>query len=309
MKLFRGGEERVRSLSRAVFFLLALFTLTACEQSTERVENQMSSALIFDAAEVAAANHLVVFVPGVLSSIQIFDGAHAHLPSNAAPAFYRLPGLDGTPLSPWLDISQAAQEIATLAESYSSHNLTLVGYSGGAAIVLEASQLLSHEHLVNLALISPVPAFGGGLETRLRSTRDLFSASIRSGSFALDQLWPEYWKLLAFGRANYLSGARQEEIEALFSEQRDQIVIPRREISNAHTQTFQNWDLGEDFDPSSLRIGVFYGAEDPVFSESQTQALTAKIGGVDALHRYPDQGHILPVTEPNLFRDIFSFAM
>ncbi|WP_299695344.1 alpha/beta hydrolase [uncultured Tateyamaria sp.] len=268
----------------------------------------MPAAILYDAKEVARADHLVIFVPGVLSSIQIFDAAKPHLPKNTASAYYRFPGLDGVPLAPALQVDLAAREIALLADTYPNHELTLVGYSGGAAIVLEASQLLGSPRAANLALISPTPPFGGGLETRLRTTRDVLAVSVRLGTLDISKIWPEYWKVLAFGWDNYRSGARAEEVERLLERERSNIVIPRREIAKAHTQSLQRWELSSNFDARRLRIGVFYGAKDPVFSEKQTEALIQQLGGAERTQRYPDQGHIPIITEPRLFEDIFDFV-
>jgi pimeloyl-ACP methyl ester carboxylesterase len=291
-----------------LIFVLSLILLTGCGQRRLTEEAQMSAAILYNAKEVARSDHLVIFVPGVLSSIKIFDEAKLHLPTNVASAFYRLPGLDGVPLAPALQVERAAHEIALLADTYPTHELTFVGYSGGAAIALEASQLLRSKRAANLALIAPTPPYGGGVETRLRTTRDALAVSLRLGTFDISKIWTEYWKILAFGRDNYRSGARHEEVERLLNRERNNIVIPRREIVKAHAQSLQKWDLSSNFDASGLRIGVFYGGEDPVFSEKQTDALIKRLGGVERVKRYPGQGHIPIITEPKLFEDIFDFV-
>lgn len=268
----------------------------------------MPAAILCDAKEIVRADHLVIFVPGVLSNIQIFDAAKPLLQRRTASAYYRFPGLDGVPLSSALQVERAAREIALLAETYPNHELTFVGYSGGAAIALEASQLLGSQRAANLALISPTPPFGGGLETRLRTTLDVLAVSVRLGTFDIAKIWPEYWKILAFGRANYRSGARSDEVERLLEREWSNIVIPKREIAKAHTQSLQRWELSSNFDAGRLRIGVFYGAKDPVFSEKQTNALIQRLGGAERTQRYPDQGHIPIITEPKLFEDIFDFV-
>ena len=305
-----GCWDLISKLLRDLRFVFACVAvvLTGCGQSVKEREAPMTNALLYDSEQVAKASHLVIFVPGVFSRIQIFDAAASHLPAIAAPAYYRFPGLDGLPVTPGLQIEQAASDIAALAESYPEHELTLVGYSGGAAIVLEASQLLKNGRVANVALISPTPPFGGGLATRLRTTRDILSVASRIGSLNVGEIWPEYWKILAFGRENYRSGARRDETAHLLEQERGNIVLPKGAIVAAHSTSLRKWDLSEEFDADNLRIGVFYGAVDPVFSEAQTSALIRRLGTITRTERYPDQGHILMVTEPRLFSDVFGFA-
>ena len=264
-----------------------------------------ASPLVFDQAEVDAADTIAVFVPGALASVEIFDPVKTWKESGYALVYYRFPGLDGLPLDHTLSIEHAAAEIAELANRHPGKAIRLLGYSTGGPIAILASEQIRSED-VKVALISPAPPKAGGMRTALRSTRDVMAASIRAGSMNRRKVWMEYYRTLLYGRAGLKDPELADDIARIVEEEKDNIVIPESDISRAHTRDIRKWQLQDGLVVDSRRVVFYIGMEDPVFSVRQLEDFAQTIG-VSNITRYPDAGHLLFKTHPEVFDDIYTF--
>ena len=76
-----------------------------------------------------------------------------------------------------------------------------------------------------------------------------------------------------------------------------------RDVSN---HLYQG-DLPDDLDLTGIPVAFFVGFNDRVFSLSQTRNFSRKIGGV-TIYGYPEQGHLLFFTRPDVFEDMRAFV-
>ena len=263
------------------------------------------TALVYDQTEIEAADAIVVLVPGALASVEIFEPVNAWRESGYALAHYRFPGLDGLPLDHTLSLEHAASQIAELANLYSGKPIRLVGYSTGGPIAILAGQQMQSQD-VRVALISPAPPKAGGMRTALRSTRDILAASLRACSLNRRKVWLEYYRVLLFGRAGLRDPELTDDIARIVAQERDNIVIPESDISRAHTRDIRNWTPADGLLVDSRRVSFYIGTEDPVFSVAQMEDFADAIG-VSRINRYQGGGHLLFITHPGVFDDIYKF--
>lgn len=282
-----------------------LCLLAGCSAPPASPPEPERGALVYDPVEVSRSRALAVVVPGALTSVEVFEPVQGWRTQGYAVAAYRFPGLDGRPLDGDLSIAGAGAEIAAFANRYPDKPIRLIGFSTGAAIVLDAAARIDSDDM-RLALLSPAVAYAGGAETALRTATDLAAAALRAQSLRFGEVWFEYYRTLLFGR----QGLRQEPFASrsrdIAAAQRDRIVLPDRRLSRSHTRDLRRWTPAADppADPGSIRI--YAGAADPVFSAAQTRRLADRLGS-PAVMSYPDQGHLLFVTRPGVFDDILEF--
>ena len=77
-------------------------------------------------------------------------------------------------------------------------------------------------------------------------------------------------------------------------------------MTMAHTADLMTWYLEDPEDLADVRIGFFHGAEDSVFSNDMTRRYARRLHA-DGFKSYEGQGHLLFVTEPELFDDVRAF--
>jgi pimeloyl-ACP methyl ester carboxylesterase len=267
--------------------------------------NGAESPLLFDAAEVEASEAIVVHIPGALASIEIFSPTKSWKASGYALVYYRFPGLDGLPLDHELAIEVAAEEIARFANLHPHKPIRLLGYSTGGPIAILASQIVCSKD-IKVAALSPAPPKAGGIRTVLRSSRDILAAAIRAGSIKREEVWREYYRTLLFGRVGVRSADLADRTNQIILQERENIVIPEPDISRAHTRHIRNWTVPDTFQIDPERISFYIGSEDPVFSVQQILNFADSIG-VTKIKEYPRGGHLLFLTHPEVFDDVFSY--
>ncbi|MCV3270320.1 alpha/beta fold hydrolase [Roseobacter sinensis] len=256
------------------------------------------SALIYDADAVAQAERLVICAPGALTRIEIFDPVLTWRSAGWEPVFYPFPGLDGRPLSPPLDIVQAAGQIVAFARAYPHRQIGLLGFSTGGAIVIEAAALLGDA--VRTVAIAPGLPGAGGWRTMLGTTRDVLGVAWRVRSLRVRPVWLEYYRILLFGRA-VLQHVDTREKSRQFTEARAaRMVYPENGLLRAHAGGLKRWLGPKTPVPKPESVTLLIGDEDSVFSTNQTRAFAATLGEVP-LRRFPGHAHMLILTEPAIF--------
>jgi pimeloyl-ACP methyl ester carboxylesterase len=260
--------------------------------------------LLYDPEEMAAARTIAALVPGALSRGDIFEPAEAWRYRGYGLAIYRFPGLDGRPVSPPLNIAEAAQEIVDLAARYPDKPLRLLGYSTGGPIVLTAAARLRRD--VKIAAMCPAVDAGGGWRTGVFGLWDVLRSALRCGSLRRNDIWLEYYKVLLYGRSVWRDPDVSARADAVIDAYRDRIVMPDDGLPRAHTDDLRHWHLPKRavFPPD--RVRVFIGMDDPVFSQAQTLSFADRIGGPRVLG-YPGHGHMLFLSHKRVFDDIYAF--
>lgn len=261
--------------------------------------------LLYDEAEIARSDTLAILVPGALASIGIFAPAEDWRARGYALVYYRFPGMDGLPLDRDLKIAGAAAHISAFAARHPGKKLRLVGYSTGGAIVLTAARDLRHRDL-RVAAISPSPARRGGLRTTLAAAADVIAAATRAGTTDREAVWLEYFRTLLYGRPGLRDPALAERSRQLVQELRDRIATPDARMVRSHSGDLRRWQPGRSAREGAPNVRIYTGQDDPVFSVGQTRALARQVGGAEVF-AYPENGHLLLVTAPRVFDDIFAF--
>ena len=258
--------------------------------------------LVYDPSELEAAQAIAVLVPGALSRISMFEAADSWRMKGYGLVHYRFPGLDGRPISPPLNIRQAAEEIVALAARFPNKPLRLLGFSTGGAIVLTAARQLSGD--LRVALLASAVSRGGGVETFRRGVQEMAAAAMRAGTINRRRVWLEFYRVLLFGRDVLKDVELSERAEDIIKARWDKIVYPDEGRPEAHTRDLRRWTLPKytRFAPAQARM--FWGMNDTVFSKAQQMRLAGKIGA--PLTGYRGQGHLIFASFPAVFEDILA---
>ncbi|MEY1554769.1 alpha/beta fold hydrolase [Yoonia sp. R2331] len=286
--------------------LACLLTLAACGY-VPTAKSGADDPLLFDAGEVARADKIAVFIPGALSSIDVFEGSRFWEDAGYARAFYRYPGLDGMAIDHHVDPATAAARITAFANRYPDKDIALVGYSTGGLIALEAAADMTKGRRVHVAAMSTAVEYGGGVSTIARGARDILRAVVATKSVRKADIWKRYWSGLLFGPDALDNPQLAAPLAQKIAEGEKIYVKLNPQIAIAHALALPGWELPSDLDLTGVDTAFFIGLNDPVFSTAQTTAFAAQIGGVP-VYGYPGQGHLLFFTRPDVFRDMLQFA-
>lgn len=292
---------------RWLFPLILALTLSACGVLTPAATRGADDPLLYDRAALASAEKIAVFIPGALSSIDVFKGSTQWEDAGYARVFYRYPGLDGLAVDHHVDPDFAAAHIAAFANRNPGKPITLVGYSTGGLIALEAAPQISKDRPVRIVAMSTAVEYGGGVPTVARGARDVLRAVVATKSVRKADVWKRFWAGLLFGPAALDDPNLSAPLAEKIAEGEKIYVRLDTRIAFAHMLALPVWDIPADLDVSDIPIAFFVGLNDPVFSTDQTLRFAQRIGGV-TVYGYPGQGHLLFFTRPRVFADMLDFA-
>jgi pimeloyl-ACP methyl ester carboxylesterase len=283
--------------------LLCLALLSACAKDIPTFTGA-ESPLLYDPAQVADADRIAILIPGALASVGIFAPADRWRDDGYALVYYRYPGLDGLPLDHALGIENAARQIAEFASRYPDKPIRLLGYSTGAPIAIRAAEQIDGD--VRVAAMSPAVERGGGITTALRGGTDAVAAIIATGSFDRAKIWRQYYRTLLFGRKGLRDPEKVALADAIIGPDDDNVTPPPAEMPRAHTGDLSRWSLDDAPRLPAHRLRFFIGLEDSLFSTNQTRRFARNFGDVLILG-YPEHGHLLFETRPDVFDDVRAF--
>ncbi len=284
-------------------FLLCLMLLTACATETPRFDGA-ESPLLYDAAAVANADKIAIFIPGALASVRIFAPADDWQDQGYALVYYRYPGLDGLPLDHALGIENAAQQIADFASRYPDKPIRLLGYSTGGPIAIRAAEQISGD--VKVAAMSSAVERAGGVTTAFRGGTDAVAAVLAVGSFDRAKIWRQYYRTLLFGRKGLRDPVLVARADAIIGPDRGGVTPPPPDMPRAHTRDLSRWTLADTPRLPAENLRFFIGVEDSLFSTNQTRRFARNFGAVQ-IWAYRQQGHLLFESHPRVFDDVLSF--
>jgi len=279
--------------------------LTACgvPLTTQSAEDP----LIYDPVDVARAERIAIFIPGALSAVAIFDASADWEEAGYARALYRYPGLDDLPADHIVSPALVADDIAAFANAHPGKDIALVGYSTGGPIALMAAPQISKGREVRVAAMSTAVEFGGGVPTAWRGLVDIARAMIATGSTERQVVWKRFWSGLLYGPDALDDPAFAERLERDIKAGENIIVRLQPEVALAHTLGLPTFELPDDLDLSRIPVAFFVGLNDRVFSLGQTWRFAQEIGDV-TIYGYPEQGHLLFFTRPDVFDDMRAFV-
>ena len=248
----------------------------------------------------------IVVIPGAMASVNMYAPVlDWNVPDSTVMA-YRFPGLDGMKLDHRVDIEAAGELIAEVLTKMEVREVYLIGFSTGGPIALEAARRLKTPN-VDIALVSTAGPFPAAVKASVEGFFDVLKAMGRSNGKTLDETWLENYRTLLYGRKHLENKELAARSEELAMRQKGRFGTPRLKLTLAHTSDLMTWTLPRD-DPKlrAAHIGVFHGATDSVFSLKDTERLAGRIPA-DGIRVYPNEGHLLYVTEDRLFDEIRGF--
>lgn len=263
--------------------------------------------MLFNADRVAQADKIAIFIPGALSSIDVFLQTKDWEDAGYGRVFYRYPGLDGMKTDHHVSIPVAAQTIADFADRYPGKPITLVGYSTGGLIALAAAPQIARTHPVKVAAMSTAVEHGGGVTTVARGGLDVARAVVATKSVRKADVWKRFWAGLLFGPSALDDPAAQSDLSKKIAEGEKIEVRLDFSVVVAHMLGLPGWSVPDNLDLTGIPTAFFVGLNDPVFSTDQTMRFARRIGDV-TVYGYPGQGHLLFFTRPDAFRDVLDFA-
>ena len=299
-------QRRSLARMRYIHFIVICVFLTGCfgvPFATQGVQ----PPLIYEEAELRRADKVVIFIPGALSSVNVFDATTFWEDAGYTRAFYRYPGLDDLPLDHRVTPEVAAANIAAFANAHPDKDIALVGYSTGGPIALLAAPQISKGRSIHVAAMSTAVEYGGGFPTALRGLQDIWRAVAATGSLSREVLWKEFWAGLLYGPAAMDDPAFADRLKRDVALGEKFFVELNPSIALAHTLALPTWELPDYLDLTDISVAFFVGLNDRVFTTADTQEFSRQLGGV-TIYGYPEQGHLLFFTQPSVYRDMLAFA-
>ncbi len=290
---------------KKILIMMVLVCVTACGVPLAR--KSAIDPLLYDAHDIARSDKIAIFIPGALASIDIFEATDDWDDAGYARAMYRFPGLDGMPNDHLIHPATVAERIAAFANSYPDKDVALIGYSTGGPIALLTAPQITGDRDVRVAAMSTAVEHGGGLGTVFRGVEDIVKAMIATGSLRRQTVWKRFWAGLLYGPDALDDPSFEDRLSRDIAAGEKIIVKLDPAVALAHTLGLPGFQVPDDLDLNGIPVAFFVGLNDRVFSTRQTYDFSKKIGDV-AIYGYPEQGHLLFFTRPDVFDDMRAFV-
>lgn len=258
-----------------------------------------------EAGRPAQPGTITVLLPGALTTAEIFRPAQDWAAADHLVVEYRLPGMQGEPVSPALDLDRSAAWVADLANRYPEADIQLIGYSTGAVIAIEAAGRITHSERVRVAAISSATPFPGASLAALRGGMEVAAIALRMGSFDRQRIWEDYYKTLYLGKGWRRSAAKREQADRLEEILKGRVKAPGGGVGKAQSSSLLFWIPSDTARSTKAEIRFYHGELDPVFPLPAVRRLATRLhAGICIL---PGQGHLVLQSEPNLMDRIGRF--
>lgn len=282
----------------------ALFAMVLSACATPPVD--VTPPLYAAAAQAPTQPSTITFLlPGALTTAEIFRPAQGWAGPEHLVVEYRLPGMQGQPVSPGLDVQRSAGWVADYANRYPGARINLLGYSTGAAIALEAAWRISDGKRVTVAAVSSPTPFPGAMLAALRGGVTVAAGAVRIGSLEKQAIWEEYYKTLYLGTG----WRKMPEKRAMANRLEDillgRVVAPGEGKGRAQSGNLLFWTLSPQATGTQARIAFFHGARDPVFPPSGAERLARRFDA--ALCLLPEDGHLVFQSNSDILMRIGSY--
>lgn len=244
-------------------------------------------------------------LPGALSTSAVFGAAADWGDDRNLVVEYRLPGMQGEPVDPPLQIGRAADWVAEYSARYPDARINLLGFSTGAAIAIEAAGRIPDGDRVRVVAVSTAMPFPGAALAALRGGLQVVGSALSAQTLDRTAVWQEYYKTLLLGTGWRSAPERTARAESLLSRDKDRIVAPGKGLGRAQSGTLLTWSLSPQARSASATIFLVHGGRDPVFPLRSARRLAARLDA--GLCVYQDAGHLLFQLEPGLVGRIEGF--
>lgn len=251
------------------------------------------------AAETRASPATVtVLLPGALTTARVFGPARDWAGPDHLVVEYRLPGMQGEPLRPALDIERAAGWVADLANRHPQARIQLLGYSTGAVIAIEAAGRIDRSERVRIVAVSSATPFPGAALALMRGAAQVAGGALAIGSLDRDRIWEEYFKTLYLGSGWRQSPEKRALARWLEEAMRGRLTTPGEGRGRAQSASLLFWTPSRAALESRAAITFYHGDRDPVFPLGPVRRLADRLGA--RLCVLPEEGHMLFLSRPDL---------
>lgn len=287
-----------RRRATATAALAALF-LVACAAPVQTVRAPLYPV----ASETRASPRTVtVLLPGALTTAGVFGPARGWAGPDHLVVEYRLPGMQGEPLNPPLDIARSARWVADLANRHHDARIQLLGYSTGAVIALEAAGRIDHSERVRVVAVSSATPFPGAALATLRGAVQVTGGALAIGSLDRQRVWEEYFKTLFLGSGWRRSEEKRDLARRLEEAMRGRLTTPGEGRGRAQSGSLLVWAPSRAALETQARITFYHGDRDPVFGLGAVRRLAARFDARVCV--LPEEGHLVFQSRPDLMRRI-----
>ncbi len=248
---------------------------------------------------------ITVLLPGALTTAEIFRPAQDWAAPNHLVVEYRLPGMQGEPVSPPLDLDRSAAWVADLANRYPEADIRLIGYSTGAVIAIEAAGRIEHSERVKVAAISSATPFPGAVLAAVRGGLEVATIAVRIDSLDRQRIWEDYYKTLYLGKGWRRSTAKREQAQRLEDILKGRVMAPGGGVGKAQSGSLLFWTPSDAALSTRAEIRFYHGELDPVFPLPAVQRMASRLHS--AICILPEQGHLVLQSDPSLMERIAKF--
>lgn len=248
---------------------------------------------------------ITVLLPGALTTAEIFRPAQDWAGPDHLVVEYRLPGMQGEPVSPRLELRRSAAWVADIANRHPEAEIQLIGYSTGAAIAIEAAGRITHSERVKVAAISSATPFPGAVLAAMRGGVDVAASAVRLGSLDRQRIWEDYYKTLYLGKGWRHSAAKREQAAQLEDIRKGRVKAPGGGVGKSQSGSLLFWSPSDAARSTRVEIRFFHGDLDPVFPLPAAKRLARSLHSEICI--LPGQGHLVLQSDPSLMERIARF--
>lgn len=257
---------------------------------------------LVEAGHSARPETITFLLPGALTTTDIFRPAQDWASPKHLVVEYHLPGMQGEPLSPPLDIVRSATWVADFANRYPDARIQILGYSTGAAIAIEAAGRIERSERVKVAAVSSATPFPGATLAALRGGLEVAVSAVTIGSLDRQLVWEDYYKTLYFGKGWRRSAEKREEAAQLDEIVSGRVLAPGGGVGKAQSASLLLWTPSKLAFETKAEIRFFHGEKDPVFPLRSVQRLAGRLNADICI--LSEGGHLVLQSIPDLVERI-----
>lgn len=264
-----------------------------------------SGNFVFDRIELTNSAKLIVLIPGALNSIDMFSAARTLSSRGFAMVFYRFSGMDGRPLDQVVSIAEIAQEVVDFSLRFPGKEISIVGFSIGGQVALEAAAR-SKGRINKVVVLGGSVGFPNTFGTGFRTIGWVARRAWAMGTIDLALVWKEFYKVLLFGEAGVTDPELSRRSSEIIASRREKIVTPTRALVCSHMRDITFRAAVDPARVGDIPILFVHGRWDIVSPVDGVAAYARqfKVSRVEILER---QGHQIFLTEQALFERVGEF--
>jgi len=281
------------------------FLYANCPDARPLGSGSHSDNFVFDRIELADSAKLLILVPGALNSIDGFASARTLSSRGFATAFYRFPGMDGRPLDQVVSIADIAQEVVDFTSRFPAKEVSIVGFSIGGQVALEAAAR-SKGRIKKVVVLGGSTGFPSTFGAGFRALGWVASRAWAMATIDFAAVWKDFYKVLLFGEAGVTDPELSRRSDEIIAARRAKIVTPTRALVCSHMRDITFRAAVDSTDVGDTPILFVHGRWD-IVSPVEGVAAYARQFKASRFVILERQGHQIFLTERALFERVGEF--